>query len=148
MAKTTKKLIKKAAKFRYQYAAKFICTSDIPGTSQQSPGLLPGNYATAINIHNPSTRAVKFRSKVASPFGISKWVADGLKGAGVLQISCDDYNEKYDFRTRHGFEGFLVIESNYSLDVVAVYTATPLKGGVSSIDVEEVKERRLRKLRR
>jgi hypothetical protein len=43
----------------------------------------------------------------------------------------------------HGFEGFLVIESTLSLDVVAVYTAGPKGGEVASIDVEHVHERRL-----
>jgi len=51
-------------------------------------------------------------------------------------------------RSRHelhhagGFEGFLIIESTHSLDVVAVYTAGT-KEGVTSMDVERVFERYL-----
>ena len=43
----------------------------------------------------------------------------------------------------HGFEGFLVVESTQSLDVVAVYTAGARGAEVASIDVEHVPERRL-----
>ena len=49
MAKASKKAPPAAAavqRFPFQYAAKFICMTDIPGTSQQSAGLLPGNYQT------------------------------------------------------------------------------------------------------
>ena len=42
-----------------------------------------------------------------------------------------------------GFEGFLVIESTDSLDVVAVYTAGGRGEQVASIDVEQIKERKL-----
>ena len=52
-------------RFRFQYAVKFICTSNIPGTSQQTPSFLPGSYATAVNIHNPNPRPVRFRMKLA-----------------------------------------------------------------------------------
>ena len=43
----------------------------------------------------------------------------------------------------YGFEGFLVIEGVASLDVVAVYTASPNGGQVSAMDVEHVPERKL-----
>ena len=128
--------------YRYQYAVKFICTSDIPDTSQQSPGLLPGNYSTAVNIHNPNRETNSLRSKLAFPGEISKWIEAGLKDDQVKQISCPDV-KKYELHLIHGFEGFLVIESIYELDVVAVYTAAPLGEGVSSIDVERVPARRI-----
>lgn len=48
----------------------------------------------------------------------------------------------FDLHLIHGFEGFLVIESTHSLDVVAVYTAGT-KEGVTSMDVERVFERYL-----
>jgi hypothetical protein len=128
--------------YRYQYAVKFICMSDVPGTSQQSSGLLPGNYSTSVNIHNPNREVNKLRSKLAFPGGISKWLEDGLKDDQVKQISCANV-KKYDLHLIHGFEGFLVIESTYELDVVAVYTAAPLGEGVSSIDVERVPARRI-----
>jgi len=136
----TKKLT--SQRFRYQYAAKFICTATIPDTSQQS-SFPPGNYATAINIHNPFERSVNFRVKIAQPGQISKWLSFKLNGDEVLRLTCREI-EKFDIVTIHGFEGFMVIESLYSLDMTAVYTAAGRDGYVTSMDVEEVKERRLR----
>jgi hypothetical protein len=43
----------------------------------------------------------------------------------------------------HGIEGFLVIQSSQSLDVTAVYTAGPRAGEVASIDVEQIRGRRI-----
>ncbi len=131
--------------FNYQYAAKFICTANIPGTSQTSEAFLPGSYRTAINVHNPHYRPVKFRVKVA--FGgkkfISKFITFKLGDDEVMRFVCRDISEKFKINLIHGAEGFLVIESNHSLDVVAVYTAGPVRGDVASIDVEQVKERKI-----
>lgn len=129
--------------YRYQYAAKFICTSDQPGTSAQAPGLLPGRYETSVNIHNPHRKSVRYRSKLAYPLQISKWINAGLKYDEVDQIACGQV-PNYDLNLVHGFEGFLVIESTHQLDVVAVYTAAPNAGEVSSIEVERVPVRRIR----
>ncbi len=127
----------------FQYASKFICTSNIPGTSQTTDALLPGHYQTAVNIHNPHEDKLEVRMKIASPIAISKWIDVGLKPDGVMRLTCRDL-EKFELHNIHGFEGFLVIESPCSLDVTAVYTAGGLKPNeVSSIDVEDVRERRL-----
>lgn len=128
--------------YRYQYAAKFICVADIPGTSQQAPGLRPGTYETSVNIHNPQDRTVRYRSKLAYPNGISKWLDGSLKYDEVDQIACGQV-DKYELQLIHGFEGYLVIESTHSLDVIAVYTASPNNQQVSTMDVERVAERRL-----
>lgn len=42
------------AEFPFQYAAKLVCTANIPGTSQTTTSFLPGSYQTAVNIHNPN----------------------------------------------------------------------------------------------
>ena len=131
----------KRPSYCFQYAAKFICTSNIPGTSQTTDAFLPGNYLTAANIHNPHEHKFEIRMKMASPTGISKWIRSGLVADGVLRITCADL-KKFKVRPIHGFEGFLVIESPCSLDVTAVYTAGN-KEAVVSIDVEDVRERRL-----
>ena len=75
-------------RYRFQYAVKFICTSNIPGTSQTTDAFLPGVYQTAVNIHNPQT-------------------------------------------------------STDRLDVVEVYNAGGRGEQVTSIDVEQIKERKL-----
>jgi hypothetical protein len=130
--------------YRFQYAAKFICTSNIPGTSQTSDSVLPGSYQTAVNIHNPGPRPAKLRVKVAlGPRLISRYVNMGLRADEVNRIVCRHLRELFGLRLIHGAEGFLVVESTHSLDVVAVYTAGPVGSHVTSIDVERVEERHL-----
>jgi len=140
-----KKSVSQRSPYRFQYAAKFICTSNIPGTSQTTGSFLPGNYQTVVNVHNPNERDVKFRAMVA--FGekglISKFIGDGLGPDEVTRFVCGDIRDKFGMNLIHGAEGFLVIESTHTLDVIAVYTAGPVGQGVSSIDVENVRERRL-----
>ncbi len=133
-------------RFRFQYAVKFICTSNIPGTSQTTTAFLPGSYATAVNIHNPNARPVRFRMKLAAatstdiePPQITDFLNETLKPDQATRVDCSRVKE-FGPPPIHGFEGFLVIESAQSLDVVAVYTAGH-KEGVESIDVETAKER-------
>jgi len=129
--------------YRFQYAAKFICTANIPGTSQTTDSLLPGSYQTVVNVHNPLYQTIKFRVKVAlgGKSMISKFIDGKLGPDEVTRFVCRDIREKFKLPVIHGAEGFLVIESTHSLDVIAVYTAAPGGGGVSSIDVEAVRER-------
>ena len=129
------------AGYKFQHAAKFICTATIPGTSQQSH-FPPGSYQTSVNIHNPHERSIKLRMKIAQPGLISKWISRKLKGDEVIRITCRDIG-KFDIITIHGFEGFLVIESSHSIDVTAVYTASAKNTYVVSLDVEQIKERKL-----
>ena len=131
--------------YRFQYAAKFICTSNFPGTSQTTASLLPGNYQTVVNVHNPNERGAKFRAKVAvGGRGLISRFVDGKLGPDeVTRFVCRDIREKFGLKLIHGVEGFLVIESTHSLDVIAAYTAGPIHGDVASIDVEQVRERQL-----
>ena len=80
--------------------------------------------------------------KLADPGVISKWRTGSLKGDGVARVVCDDIS-KFGIVTIHGFEGFLVIESNYSLDVTAVYSAAGKNQYVTSIDMEQINERKI-----
>ena len=129
--------------YKFQYAVKFICTANIPGTSQTTDAFVPGSYQTAVNIHNPQNIPIKMRKKIASPIEISKYFPGSLKPDAVERVTCAQIRD-FDIHVIHGFEGFLVIESTHSIDVVAVYTAAGTnQEGVSSIDVEQIKERKL-----
>jgi hypothetical protein len=128
--------------YPFQYAAKVLCTSNIPGTSQTTDSLLPGNYETVVNIHNPGPKPARLRKKIATPIGISKFFPATLKDDEAASVNCTEIAQKFDLHFIHGVEGFLVIESTQSLDVIAVYTAG--RGDVASIDVEQVQERKLR----
>ena len=136
---------KQQGPYRFQYAAKFICTSNFPGTSQTSDSFLPGNYQTVVNVHNPNRRSVKIRTKAALGGRrlISKFVDSKLGPDEVTRFVCRDLREKFGLNLIHGGEGFLVIESTHSIDVIAVYTAGPIGGNVASIDVEHVQEREI-----
>jgi hypothetical protein len=135
--------VQTAARYRFQYAAKFLCTANIPGTSQTTSALLPGSYQTAVNIHNPQRRTVELRTKLAVASGeISKFINGKLESDAATRVDCGNV-DNYGLRLIHGFEGFLVVESTHSLDVVAVYTAGARGAEVSSIDVEQVPERRI-----
>ena len=139
---------KRRSPYRVQYAAKFVCISNNPDTSIATASLLPGNYKTVVNVHNPNDRAVRIRTKVAlgAKEFISRFVNASLGPDEVTRFACDEINNrKFEGGILiHGAtEGFLVIESTDSLDVVAIYTAGPLRGDVASIDVEQVRERQL-----
>jgi len=136
-------LIRPTVRYRFQYAVKFLCTANIPGTSQTTSALLPGVYQTAVNIHNPQRKTVELRKKLAvAGGGISKFINQKLEPDAATRVDCGDV-PSFDLHLIHGFEGFLVIESTLSLDVVAVYTAGARGADVASIDVEPVPERRL-----
>ena len=134
---------KRPAPYAFQYAAKFVCIANIPNTSATTDSLLPGVYETVVNVHNPHDRDVKFRAKVALGRQglISKFVDQGLGPDEVTRYVCRDLRETFELFPIHGAEGFLVIESPDSLDVIAVYTAGPVGGEVASMDVETVRER-------
>ena len=131
--------------FGFQYAAKFLCLTNISGTSSTSSSVLPGAYRTVVNIHNPNGRIAIIRTKIAltGPSEISKFVPGRLKPDQATRVDCEQIARDYGIKFIHGAEGFLVIESTLSLDVIAVYTAGQARGEVESIDVEQVRERKL-----
>jgi hypothetical protein len=135
---------KEGAEYRFQYAAKFLCTANIPGTSQTTTSVLPGVYQTAVNIHNPNDQTVRWRRKITQPgLGISKFIEDQLKPDEAARVDCDQIARDFG-PFIHGVEGFLVIESTQTLDVTAVYTAGKNGGEVESIAVEQIRERKIR----
>ena len=129
--------------FKFQYAAKVVCTSDIPGTSQTSAAVLPGIYETAVNIHNPNDDTIKFRKKIAVQGQITDFMFGELGPDEVTRVTCREMVQDFGVTFIHGVEGYLIIESTQSLDVTAVYTAGKRGGEVEGIDVEHVPERRI-----
>ncbi len=162
--------------FKFQYAAKIVCGCD---PQPAIPRIIPGQYATSVNIHNPSDREATLRKKLALTFPaperphgrqvpgrVSDFLDDRLGPDEALQVDCAEMPS--DFFPGGGFggfdngdptdppyiEGFLVIESNRSLDVIAVYStgvfdipSCPGDGNlnVKSMDVEDVRERKIKR---
>jgi hypothetical protein len=119
-----------------QYAAKVMC-----GKSNR-PGVAPGVYYTAINVHNPSRDSVQFRYKFAltgpnmQPGPITPWIPSILRYDQAIEIECTDSLA----RLGHGFaKGFLVLETTHEeLDVVGVYTVVGSAKAVQALAIERV----------
>jgi hypothetical protein len=137
---------------RFQYAAKFICGRN----DQDVHRVLPGFYATAVNIHNPSAKNVTFRKKIALTYPpaaqiageVSGFIYHEIKGDEALAVDCEEIpTEFFGGPVAPYVKGYLVIESDRSIDVTAVYTASPMTPGTkpeaASEDVEHVPERKL-----
>lgn len=125
-----------------EYAVKVVCGAP------DGRAVAPGRYFTVVNVHNPGTRSTVFRVKVATtqprmrPGSISGFTQLDLRGDQALAIDCTDIGRMANLS---GFlDGFLVIQSEVELDVVAVHTAGPAGGaGVETMHVERVPVRRL-----
>ena len=127
----------------FQYAAKFICGEN-PTTVVR---VLPGQYATAINIHNPNPEPALIRKNVAltfppaeqMPSGVSQVLEDTLESNQALEVDCEEIPAAFfDVPPNTPYtKGFLVIESLLPLNVTAVYTAGSATA-VQSLDIEMI----------
>lgn len=139
-------LISLPAVAQLRYPVKFVC--GVPVVEAEREAVKPGNYATAINVHNPSLQGeVRFRKKAvrALPQGVeqpppSEFRVDLLQPNRALEIDCTNIRDLLGGPPPPEFiKGFVVLLSDVELDVVAVYTAAPpgATGGMS-IDVETI----------
>lgn len=128
------------------YAVKFLCGSFLP--KQQFPAeeewpVKPGNYLTAINVHNPNPTSITFQKKAVllyradqppkpeEPMPPGKLFEASLKDDWGLEIDCSDIRNKLLKGTApvaHTFiKGWVVIEVTGAperpIDVTAVYTS-------------------------
>lgn len=133
----------KQAEFRYQYAVKFVCGN------AQGRALAVGRYNTAINIHNPNEELAEFRWKVAPAFveepgPFSDFIQRELEPDQALEVDCPHiFDVGADLRQQDLFKGFVVIQTNVQLDVVAVYSAG--RETVETLDVERVEPRKIQR---
>ena len=125
----------------FEYAVKVVC-----GKSDGRV-VAPGNYWTAVNVHNPTNRSIKFRKKVAQalpnerPGPVSQFFGAKLGPDEALEIDREDI-------FRHAgvddfLKGFVIIRSDVELDVIAVYTAAGGDELVETIHTERVSPRRI-----
>jgi len=126
---------------KYQYVVKFVC-----GRAASASVVAPGQYFTAINVHNPNEEGFEFRKRfsIALPGEkagrVSRFFNTKLGPAEAFEIDCPDILGHLGVE---GFvKGFAVIESKQELDVVAVYTAAGSTRMIETMDVEYVKPRR------
>jgi hypothetical protein len=126
-----------------QYAAKFVC-----GEAEDESGLAEGRYFTAINVHNPLEKAVAFHKKIAFALPeeksgpVSKFFDAKLGPDGAFQMDCKEIRRMSQAKGGF-FEGFVVIESEIELDVVAVYSAAGAVRRVETLELERLLPRRV-----
>jgi hypothetical protein len=103
----------------------------------------PGEYWTAINVHNPTSEGIEFRKKVAvalpgeQPGPISQFEDAKLGPDEALEIDRENIFKHAEFRDEF-LKGYVVIESKVRLDVVAVYTAAGNDNMVRTLHTERV----------
>lgn len=116
-------------KLAFRYAAKFVCGVQ---SDSQDFRLVPGVYATTVNIFNPNDERAKFDKSLSIAFPPAtqsqgtriKLGIDELTSLHALKTDCNDIRQNAfegTFPTSY-VEGFVVITSPVSLDVSAVYT--------------------------
>ena len=162
--------IAQAASFKFQYAAKFVCGFDPPPAFLR---VAPGQYATSVLIHNPQRKSVTIRKKVAltfpaappfahfeqAPGAVSEFIEDTLLSDEALQVDCQEIGPLGGSSFFPGgipavppvppyIQGFVIIESERSVDVTTIVSVADLGGGpvgpARSLDVQQVRERKIR----
>jgi len=130
-----------SAPMAHQYAAKFVC-----GKNDEGKVVAPGEYFTAINVHNPGRETASIRKRFAvalpseKPGPVSGVVTERLRPGEAFEIDCPDIATHVPV---DGFaKGFVTIESPQDLEVVGVYTAARLSNReVVSEELERVPAR-------
>jgi hypothetical protein len=124
----------------FNYSSKFVC---VPEVGPVGGALVPQNYSTAVNVHNPHSSNITFLKKAVIAQSederrgiISEFVQDRLEPDEALSIDCTDIVGLFNMTTMTSpstvGDGFVVLNSNHTLDVSAVYTTR------DSIDVENI----------
>jgi hypothetical protein len=133
---------------RFSYAVKFVCSEQ---NEDIGTGLLPGVYATAINVHNPALEpsAVYFkkfvqgfvRQEQGAP---SEFERHEIRPNHAFEVECREILDRLPQLSSRTATGFVVFLTQRELDITAVYTAGPLsQREVAAIDVEPIAPRRL-----
>ena len=136
----------------YSYSVKFVCGTQEP--TQFCTSVRPGVYTTEINIHNfkdtetPITKyvlPVVFEGQAIGrePTSVGPRAKDSivLPPNTATMDDCCRISQLLYGSPLPGIPltiGFLVIESPQELNITAVYTASDLRFGFISIDVEQV----------
>ena len=125
----------------FLYAAKFVCGK------ADNKIVAPGQYFTAINVHNasPTQRAIYIkRFAIAYPDerpGPISAIARGILSPDeAMEIDCENIYKHTNVPSGQFLKGFALIYSLSELDVVSVYTAG--HSGVETLHTERVPVRR------
>ena len=132
----------------FQYAVKIVCGEIVASQDNVPTPVAPGRYWTAINIHNPSKcKQANFRWKVAiahpgEPGPVTSYSRiTPLRPDQALEVDCQQVMRVVPQPPPRFVKGYVVIESDIELDVVAVYSGTPGACGSNSFHTERVEPR-------
>lgn len=131
-----------------QYAVKVLC-GKAPG-AEAAAVVAPGQYFTAVNVHNPGRTSIGFIKKVAlanafqKPGKVSKFVEGKLGADEAMEVDCRELAHMAGVNPGALFGGYLVFETKEGteLDIVAIYTAAS-GPGVATMHTERVPKRKL-----
>ena len=142
---------------RFSYAAPVTCGFDPDGAFAR---IVPGQYATTVNVYNPSRRPVLISRRLSLTFPdaqggagpeaglVSPALVSKLEAGAALQVDCGEIPAEFfgDLPLPPYIQGFLVLEASSPLDVAAVTTVAMVDamGGMEaqSIDVQLIPGRR------
>lgn len=126
----------------YLYAAKFVC-----GKSGDQGIVAPGQYFTAINVHNASpTTKVRYIKRFAialpeeRPGRISEFFVGSLGPDEAMGIDCANIYKHTGAAPGQFLEGYALLYSLGELDVVSIHTAGPRE--VETLHTERVPVRK------
>lgn len=135
----------------FQYAVKIVCGTMTLGQPPVVTPVAPGRYWTAINIHNPTKcEEAHFRWKVVvnKPIGgdpgvISEYQRTQTLGPDSgIEIDSSNIMQALSPSAPTFVKGYVVVESDIELDVVAVYSGTQgANAPLNSFHTERVSSR-------
>lgn len=134
----------------FQYAVKLVCGNVVLSPTAASTPVAPGRYWTAINIHNPEKcRDAHFRWKVVVAAPLNQTPVTPvfqrprtIRPDEAVEIDCQQVMQTFPAPPPAFVKGYVVLESDVELDVVAVYSGT--QGGntlLSTFHTERVQPR-------
>ncbi len=133
------------------YPSKFLCGT-LPNFTFEDP-LTPGDYATVVDIHNPSITNSTFEWKAVLDDGkISPFQNRTLAPNAATKIDCKDIRDTLNNTSTDFLVGFVILrhdapadkklEEIFTLDVVTAYTYYEKNSGVST-DLETIKPQKV-----
>jgi hypothetical protein len=134
-----------------EYSVKYVC--GIPTVEAQREAVKPGNYATAINIHNPNQNpntpptqftkhAVRALPEDIPPLPPGPPVGEVLPPDFAMEVDCQNIRDLLHLPHDTTFiKGFVVILEPTGMtpfDVIGVYSSEPPPGqtGISGMGLE------------
>ena len=131
----------------FQYAAKLICGRTEEDEAEHGKGMFADSlYFTTLNLHNPNDApaTAKLKFAFAAPLGqpgsISPFVDITLSADQASEIDCSQIR-KLTGNNAQILDGFAVVETDFHLDLVAVYSAGH-HGKLETLEIERVPERK------